>query len=94
MTDFAGQDFRGAPDILIGKKREVSVHSSSGGSSSGDGDSDSNSLVENSLQPNPMKPSMPGELPENFGEVFAGLYILLVSIVRIKLHRLMSHCIQ
>lgn len=82
VADFAGQNhylFRGAPDVLIGKKHLISVHSSSGGSSSEDGDSDNNSLVKNNLQTSPMKPFLPGGPPEKVGKVFAGLYILLVS---------------
>ena len=42
-------------------------------------DNDSESLVENAHQRHPMKGAYHAAFPEKLGEVFAGLYILLVS---------------
>ena len=70
--------FRGAPDVLIGKKN-IGVSGLSNHPDPDISDISEDDLLENSLQPNPMMPIQPGFPPEKVGEVFAGLHILLVS---------------
>lgn len=79
--------FTGSPDIVINKRtailssssqsQEVDVSSSS--------DEDSCSLVENSRQPYPMQAFNKCDPPDKIGEVFGGLYILLVSKILRKI---------
>ena len=65
--------FRGAPDIIIGKKSSVTT------GLSGNTQDDSSSEDENSFQRTPMQGATRHSLPEKIGEVFAGLHILLIS---------------
>ena len=58
---------------MIGKKKIVSTGDATQLSS------DEEELVENSRQPHPMQGVDTSAFPEKLGEVFSGLYILLVS---------------
>ena len=69
--------FRGCPDVVIGKKRSVSAAQVEESASS----SEEEELVENTLQSHPMRGQHEDAFPEKVGEVFAGLYIVLVSKV-------------
>ena len=66
--------FRGSPDILIGKNQAATLVTA-GMEENDEG------LVENTYQRNPMKGKDAHSFPEKVGEVFAGLYILLVSAI-------------
>ena len=68
--------FRGAPDVVIGKKRSVSIGLSG---STQDDSSSEEELLENAYQRPPMQGAASLSLPEKIGEVFAGLHIVLVS---------------
>ena len=74
--------FRGCPDILIGKNSAATLGSTSHEEEEEEEEEESDTedaLVENSYQRNPMRGRDPNSLPEKVGEVFAGLYILLVG---------------
>ena len=68
--------FRGSPNIVIGKKIAATVGTTGYEEQESSSEDD---LVENTYQRNPMQGRCPGAVPEKVGEVFAGLYILLVS---------------
>ena len=67
--------FRGSPDIVIGKKRTATLGTT--GQVEEQENSSEDDLVENSFHP--MRGEHANAFPEKVGEVFAGLYILLVS---------------
>ena len=75
--------FCGSPDVVITKNRMVSLGDATQlelEESSGE-----EGLVENSRQPNPMQGISDSAFPEKLGEVFSGLYILLVSKILRKI---------
>ncbi len=69
--------FRGAPDIIINEVTAISLCSPTCGVAS-DSESEEFSL-ENGRQPNPMQSFNLIGPPDKLGEVFGGLYVLLVS---------------
>jgi hypothetical protein len=66
--------FRGSPDIVIGKNIAATL-----GTTGHEEQESEDDLVENTYQRNSLQGKCPGTVPEKVGEVFAGLYILLVS---------------
>ncbi len=75
--------FAGSPDIVINRRTAVSLHGSSQVDSS-----DEDSLVENSRQPyNSIQGGDNFGSPEKIGEVFGGLYVLLVSKILRKIRK-------
>lgn len=95
--------FHGAPDILIGRKRMVSIgtvataeHQSlrkdmaeevQAASTPRADDQSEDELLENSYQRFTLKGETKVDLPEKLGEVYAGLYILLVSKILKQLQK-------
>ncbi len=77
--------FTGSPDIVINRQR--TVVSSSSSHVEVDSNSDEDSLVENSRQPYPMQASDKFGPADKIGEVFGGLYILLVSKILRKIRK-------
>ena len=71
--------FRGSPDIVIGGRGLMTMGSSEEPEEEESSGNDSEALVENAHQRHPMKGAYHAAFPEKLGEVFAGLYILLVS---------------
>ena len=72
--------FRGAPDVLIKKKKATcSVVMSGLPESEGSDDSPDVSAIEDSFQRPALKPASVTSMPEKLGELFAGLHIILVS---------------
>ena len=75
--------FRGAPDVLIKKKKAtctmVMSQVMSLCESEGSDDSPDVSVIEDSFQRTPRRPATSSGLPEKVGELFAGLHIILVS---------------
>ena len=67
---------RGAPDIIINSDKLISTPNP--GIEEEESSGDETTLIENSHQPTKLK-SYLTDLPEKVGEVYAGLYILLVS---------------
>ncbi len=77
--------FRGSPDIVINRIIAVSLQGASQVDNTESSDEDS--LVENSRQPHPMQADDKFDPTEKIGEVFGGLYVLLVSKILRKIRK-------